>query len=410
MLGRLPGKLKARVEIEVSGPGLERFFNLCLQRGIVLKEIQWLNTQTVLAEIPARDFALLRPVLRQSNCSLRLRRRLGLPFYLLRLQRRKMLVLGGLLCILCFYIAGNFVLDIRVSGPYELERSFKLSLLEAAPEAGIKIGRPRWNMDFDAAERQYLRKFPSLVWVDISFRGTVVHIQAVERTDIEEEDRIQAPGHIVAAKDGLIQDMLVRRGTPLAEAGDTVSAGDLLIAGEDLSGPVAASGIVRARVWYEGYGESAVISREMAESGREYRQILLQWGGKPRLRLAGGEKIPFGNFSQSENVVPLVVWRKIKLPVEVVIIDYAEQQEQIREIEPEQAWDFAQERARQAALRELPLDGEILDTQILRLPDEGETKRVKITLEVLEDIAVFKSADEDKLRAREHAAPVQPGQ
>ncbi len=397
MLGQLQNKFKGRVEIEITGPGLERFFNLCLQRGIVLRDIKWLNSKLVLAKIPAKSFHQLRPIVRQSNCRVRIRRRLGLPFFYIKLKKRKIFALGAILFALCFFAAGNLVLRVDVESPYPLKREFKEQLLAAKEDAGIKTGRLRWFIDFDRAEREYQRLFPSLIWLNIDFKGTVVYINVVERTDIGEEDSPKPPGDIVAKKDGIIQDMLVKKGTPMAAAGDTVIKGQVLIIGEDLKGPLAASGIIRAKVWYEGYGEAASESKYLKESGRKYRQIILFWAGKPRLYLEGGKKIPFEKYIKSQSRAELTVWRKIKLPVEVLIIEYREQKEYIENIGAAAAWDFALQGARQAALREMPEKAEILNIIVNKFPDEGRVKRVKIIVEALEDIAVFKSPSVGKL-------------
>ena len=81
------------------------------------------------------------------------------------------------------------------------------------------------------------------------------------------------------------------------------------------------------------------------------------------------------------------------MPVEVIIIDSSEQEEQIEELGATVAREYALRSAEKAALAELPLDAEILDRRVDYLDDgSGEIERVKLTVEVLENIATFKEA------------------
>lgn len=389
MLGQFPGKLKGRVEVEISGPGVERFLNLCLQNEIKLREIKWLNDEMVIVQVPLKDFGDIPQIVRQSNCRIHIRRRLGLPFQLRRVKKRKVLLIGALFFGLCFYVMGNFIFKINLSSPYPVERELKNQIIAAAQNEGVQIGKPRWRLDFDEIEQALLSRFPSLTWINITFKGTVVEISIAERTDIEEEDQIKPPGDILAAKDGLVQDVLVRKGTAIVASGDTVAANQMLIAGKDLAGSVAASGIVKAKVWYEGYGECDATVTELKNTGCEYQKVILAWGGRERLVLAGSENSPYEFYDESQSSTTPVLWRNLKLPVEVIVVKYKEQVENINDIGEEAAWDYARQAAEKAALREVPFKSEILDTKIIPFEDTGNTKRVKVVVEVLEDIALF---------------------
>ena len=81
-------------------------------------------------------------------------------------------------------------------------------------------------------------------------RGVVVLVTMVGKTPPPAEE--EGPGDIVAAKEGLVSEVIVLEGTPLVKAGDMVSRGDLLILGEKIlprreggfiSQPVRADGI-----------------------------------------------------------------------------------------------------------------------------------------------------------------------
>ena len=73
-------------------------------------------------------------------------------------------------------------------------------------------------------------------------------------------------------------------GRAVVKRGDTVRAGDLLIAGEervsndDSSVPVRAIGVVTGRVWYEGRAEINLSDIELKRTGREsVRRVMRLW-------------------------------------------------------------------------------------------------------------------------------------
>lgn len=398
MVGHFPSKFKDRVEVEISGPGVERFLNLCLQNEIKLRDIKWINEENLVAQIPLKDFEVIPQIVRQSNCHFHIKRKIGLTFQLRKIKKRKILLIGSLLFVLCFYIMGSIIFKVNVASPYPLEREFKNQIIMEAQNEGIIVGRPRWRLDFDEIEQKLLMQFPSLSWVNITFRGTVIEISVVERTDIDDEDKAKLPGDIIAIKDGVIQDVLVRKGTAVVAEGDTVVKNQMLIAGKDLGGSVAASGIIRARVWYEGYGECDVTTSELRNTGRKSQKVILAWGDKERIILSGRNKPPYAKYDESRNSVVPVIWRNLKLPVELIIVNYREQTEHVYDVGEEAAWDFARQAAEKAALRDIPLDGEVLDTKIIPFEDNGNTKRVKVLVEVLEDIAFYQPWSEAKIK------------
>ena len=102
-------RLRGAVEIEISGPGVERFMNLCAMEGIALRSVRLLSESRAVVVLPLTDFHLLRPLLRAANCRFHIRRRIGLPFFLARLRKRQGLALGALLCLAilaCVLVAG----------------------------------------------------------------------------------------------------------------------------------------------------------------------------------------------------------------------------------------------------------------------------------------------------------------
>lgn len=391
-------KLKGILEIEISGIAVERFLNLTLQEGIVLKDIIWLSPTKVRACVLLQDVWYLRPVARASRCQFHIRRRMGLPFYLARACKRKIILFGTVIFIVAFYILCNFAYYVAVESPYQISPKDIAQVLEIAKEQGIKEGRLIWTMDFRRTEKEIMRQKSDLVFCGIERNGTKITINIVKRTVPAEDDRKLPYGHIFAEEDGVIEEILIIRGTAKVKRGDTVAAGQLLIAGFDQSGPVSASGVIRASVWYQGYGECPLSETLRKNTGRKATRITLAWEGQEQVVIWGKADSPYALFSEAKQRERLALWRNIQLPVEVIKTNYIEEEEIIRTRSSDAAWQKAVQQAVAAARRNLPPYARIKQTIIRPLDDgdQAQFKRAQVTIWISKDIGCFVAMNESQ--------------
>jgi similar to stage IV sporulation protein len=136
-------------------------------------------------------------------------------------------------------------------------------------------------------EREVMIHTPDAVWLGITVEGVVAEVKVVKRK------KAPAPAkfcNIVAARDGVISKMVVVRGMPVVNEGDTVARGDLLISGvewisdsetgELFKNETAASGIVEAKVWYALEAiEPKIVWRPLIKRVF-FHEYKLRWGRK----------------------------------------------------------------------------------------------------------------------------------
>lgn len=383
------------LEISVEGRATEKFINLAIRQGIPLWNIRY-GAERAVMNVEVDSFFDLRHLSRKTGCRLQITRKIGLPFLLSRLRRRRGLVAGILFFILALYTLSSFVLFISVEGNERLDTQYIRSL---AAEAGVRPGMPKSRLDKDDVARRLVLTEPELAWVGIHVRGTRMVIEVVEK--IRPPVDIDMPGHVVAVKDGLVYDVLVITGEPRVKPGDTVLRGQVLIEGvlrpqtpitvEEDAGPpaevpVRARGEVWARVWYEGYGEAALVETERIRTGRHVSVWTLVVDGQPVLRV-GRQKIPYAVYEQG-SVKTRVLERILRFPVEIITESAYEVEEQRHEISLEQAQDLAAERARLLAEMQLPV-GVVVDNITIKdvyAGDEGVVG-IRYVLETRENIA-----------------------
>lgn len=237
----------------------------------------------------------------------------------------------------------------------------------------------------------------------------------------------------MAKKAGLIKEVLVLAGHGAVKEGDTVVPGQILISGiipppEELKPPdsspsappeqpaerrptyVHASGMIRARVWYEGYGEAPLVEPGQRFTGRVVTRLCMKIGTK-KIILAGPQKIPYPYYQIATEVKKPPQWRNLQLPVELIINKYREVQNYKIVRDRAEARRLAGERALEAVQRRLPQGARILrkrlDELVVREPEN--LIRVKAFVESLEEIGIeqsFKPGEELPLPAP--GGPVSP--
>ncbi|GEA16478.1 sporulation protein YqfD [Moorella sp. E308F] len=393
--------------LTISGDDPEGFLNLALARNISFWDITINRNGSIQAKMKAGEYRALRSLARQSHCRVRIVDKRGWPFFSRRLRGRQVLLLGSIFFLLAIYLLSTFIWVVEVrpeSGP--LRRVTPAQVLAAARAEGLKPGARKSALDIRVLEHALERRLPQVAWVGIRFQGTRAEITVVEKAAPPGEEASDRPASIIAAKDGVIKDILVINGEGRVKAGDTVRQGEILISGlilppppekkpgeaaspeQPLSPPrlVRARGIVRARVWYE--GEKEISRRQVQEvpTGRQQTTIMVQVPGH-RYILKGPERPSYTNYRKENKVMALPSWRNFTLPVELIITTYYEVQVRYRQLSFEDAVRAAGEQALAELKEKLPPGAGITGQKIVPLSKpEDEVVRVRAWVETEEDI------------------------
>jgi similar to stage IV sporulation protein len=387
------------VTMVVNGRTLERFINLATRRGIYFWDIRRLDQDRILIKTRLSGVKPLRHVARDTGSRFKIERRFGLPFFLGRARRRKTLALGVVFFLTALYVLSSFVWFIQVEGNVKIGEQ---EIIAAAREAGFYRGAPKWRFEIFAVEEKIKERLPAVAWVGLEIRGTRALITVAEKKFLPPDH--DGPSDILAAKAGLVRDVLVFSGQALVREGDTVFPGQLLISGEiwppealDPQGAILnveprlirARGIVNARVWYEAYGESALVEHAQKPTGREERRVDVRLFGR-RLVVLGPSEDPFSSFQASETVWTGPGWRNYSLPVEVITTVFRETKPHLVRISREEALRSATEQARGILKEQVPAEAEVLHRRVdlVHTKTAEELVRVRIIVETLEDIGV----------------------
>lgn len=401
MTPKLKKYINGSVKICITGAMPEKFINLCVAERIYLWGLSKEN-EKLYAWIELSDFYHIRPLVRKSCTRVSVKAYRGWPFLAKRIWRRKMLVLGAIMCLITIQIFASYIWFVDVVGT---KATSPVKIAEVAKEHGLKPGVLKDTIQSKSIENAILLTIPEVSWVSVNFMGTRVVIEVVEKTIPKQEDK--APAHIVSDRDGIIMEIIALAGQPAVKKGDTVRKGDVLIKGiaptiaptspdqpaqsAPLTTPpqlVKASGIVKARVWYESYGEAALQQIITERTGRQELEVLLHFGGN-QIALKRAPQPPFDLYESEIVHKTLPQWRNSQFSVESTLNTYYELQASLHEISVEQARDEAKARALQSVQQSIPESAQILarNIEILKL-NEPNLVRIKVGVETVEDIGI----------------------
>ncbi len=408
--------LSGFVRIRVSGPAAERFVNLVAARGESLWRMRR-TARTIEADVSLRTFRRLRPAARRTRSRVRIIRRRGLPFLLRGAGRRPLLVAGAVVSAVALFLLSSVVWVVRIEGAEQFDPGL---LREVVASLGVRPGVLKSAVDSRQVERALVLSVNGIAWAAVEMQGVVVSVHIVEKVPLERPDVLVPPAHVLAAKDGVIQTLIVLAGQPVVKEGDTVRKGQLLVRGSQPTeaakpatkpgekpipppeAPAVARAIVKARVWYQAYAEVRLHTLTHEPTGRLWRTVTvrLSRGGSavaPTGEAGGGSSLsvcvfgwwnrPSGLYERQTKTVRLPLGRTGGPSAEIVTSLWREVRDVRRDLSPEEAGLLARDTAAEALGRLVPKGSPPLGYHFEVVLRNDILIGVLASAEVIEDIA-----------------------
>lgn len=230
MIVKLIQYIRGYVRIRITGYSPERFLNLCSHHQIRLWGLRPCGHAYEMY-LSVKSFRKLKPILRKSNMKIKVLERRGLPFFLNRNRKRQAFFTGAILCLLLVYLMSLRIWNIHISGNYSHTDEGMLQFLASKD---ICHGMLKRKIDCEQIVKAIRSEYDDVIWVSASIQGTRLFVQMKENMDMiqeEPEEEIEAPADIISDADGIITEMITRKGVPQMEAGSEIKKGDLLVSG-----------------------------------------------------------------------------------------------------------------------------------------------------------------------------------
>ena len=317
--------VRGSVCAEITCPYPERFVNVCAQNGIEFWRLRRVSGTVVTVYIHIGGYRRLRSLADAAGFSVKPVKKNGAPFFLWRIRKRYMLLIGMLLCLLVVRVLSLFVWEIEVLGNENIPAGLILDTLD---DLGVGIGSFGPGIVSESVANDVILQIPELSWIAINVSGSRAAVLVRERIPkpvIVDEHR---PTMIVAEKSGIIAKMSVMEGLRTFTVGDTVEEGDILVTGilDSISSgrrTVHALAEVYARTWYDLSAEmplDTIIKEHTGESRKKMALVIA--GKKINLFLNGGNNWPYYDKITDKHTLRLS--RGITLPLSIITEEYFE--------------------------------------------------------------------------------------
>ena len=153
----------------------------------------------------------------------------GLPSFLMGLVKRYGIIAAIFIFVILELLSSSVVWDVRIEG--ELSDIEGQEIREELSCAGLSVGK-FWNrLDKDKIESELLIRSDSISWLNINRRGSVAYVSVVKKVHHEDEKKPSGYSNVVASRDAVIMQILVKDGISLVEVGESVREGQILISG-----------------------------------------------------------------------------------------------------------------------------------------------------------------------------------
>jgi similar to stage IV sporulation protein len=204
----------------------ERFMNMCRFHGIAIWNVK--KEEKLQFCVPRSEFKTLKPIAKKTGVKIHIVKKSGFPFVWNGWVSDWTFYSGVLLFLAVLFVLSSFVWEITYQG----QNTYTKETLSKTVEAmDVYPGMRRSRLDCDAIEKQIRQIYPDISWVSAEEKGSVlqISIKEGEKTVVHEDEN--NPSHLTAANDGVVEQIVVGRGTAAVKAGQKVKKGDVLIRG-----------------------------------------------------------------------------------------------------------------------------------------------------------------------------------
>ncbi|GIP20533.1 sporulation protein YqfD [Paenibacillus sp. J22TS3] len=381
---KTPGltKLRGSVKVTVRGERIEIFINELAKERIEVWNLRPLAPDRMEMEIVISDYFRLRPLLKKTSCRVHVDKRAGLPFFWIRIFRRKWFLAGFTLFFLIIFALSSMVWDVEVKGNKKIATE---DILLAAREEGIYPFQWIFRLpEQDKLSKDLTRKLKGTSWVGVSKSGTKVTIEVVEAAKPKNTELL-SPRHLISKTDAVVTHIFAERGQPEVSKNQRVKKGSVLITGVQGDFQVAAKGEVRGLVWHEYTIEAPLVLRQKVFTGEKKERGYLYFGDTA-VQIWGYGKVKYEQSQTLTRLDPLT-WREWKLPLGWMSEDVMEVTELETKQSPEMTIQRGLERAKLDILAKNGADARIVQQKILHENTDNGKVYMKVLFEVEQNIA-----------------------
>ena len=194
-------KIFGYINVEIEGFFIEKFINLCFNKGIFLWKIERKNSTTINARLSIADFKKIHLIARKTKVSVKLKDKKGLPFILNKYKKRKIFAITFLVIAIFIFGLTRFVWNIEIICDGNINNQEILNLLS---KDGIKEGVLISKIDTEKVINNIRLERDDISWIGIKITGTNVIVNIVMATEKPEIIDKDVACNIVSDREAVI--------------------------------------------------------------------------------------------------------------------------------------------------------------------------------------------------------------
>ncbi len=205
----------------------EGFINDCYNKRLSIKHLDK-KDNILKGEASARNYKKLHTVALKNGGKVKIIKKYGPVFLFLKIQNRWGIFAGCLLFIFIVNFLSGFVWNIEITGNSKISDA---QIMQVLDDNGFGVGVHWSAFNKENVENYIMATFDNCAWAHINRFGTTARVEineAVMKPHLVDNDGIT---NLKATKDGIIVKATVYDGWQVAQVGDSVVQGDLLVSG-----------------------------------------------------------------------------------------------------------------------------------------------------------------------------------
>lgn len=221
-----------RIRIKIEGFRTDKLIDKAMKAGIHMCGIKRISDMEIYCWVTPEGLRAIRKEAR-SLYRITVTEERGSVYRIRQFAAKPFKILCSALILALVISQSFFVKTIVVSGYRAIPEE---ELRECLEESGIREGTYIPSIDWEKAEKHIYQVFPQVTWLKLAYEGRKVFLDISEGRNREPGEHGEVAdekfySNIVASSSGYIQSITSYRGLCLAEEGDYVEKGQVLICG-----------------------------------------------------------------------------------------------------------------------------------------------------------------------------------
>lgn len=324
------GKCTGMVEVEITSADPEKTIGLICEQHLILQSVTRLSGLSFRAEMSKKDYKKLSNIRWKQGERVKISQIHDGCFGFISILRRPFIWCSVLAMAFAAVYLQNHILFYEIQGNQQLSEAY---LVETVKECGLYFGKKSKNVHNETIKNAMIHRVPKLKWVGITLKGSVALIHVVEGPDRTSYPKTPSgPGSVIAARDGVVDEVTILNGRSLCKVGQAVKKGQTLISGYTDLG----HSILSVRGEGEIFGKTNyqitcsvpfhTAKRIVKEKTRKMYRFRI---GKKLINLWNDSGIYSSKCVKIEKAIPIQLPGGYKLPAELIVTQLDSYQENI---------------------------------------------------------------------------------